>query len=177
MTKDEIKQLALANGFKLKEQADGSLDLNQYVYQFADALMQTSSSARTEMTEHEEQIAYFNELYAAAQLPETWVITDKNNNPTCEIDLKNYARIGFKFGLGYAREQASNRWISVYERLPEVGVPVLIYTPQLKTGSIVGMIDSDYVGGVWVFPDEDDSMQFKYGKFWQPLPEPPKEDE
>lgn len=29
---DEIKAVLLANGFKEKEQADGTMDLNQYVY-------------------------------------------------------------------------------------------------------------------------------------------------
>lgn len=31
----EIKKLALQSGFKLKEQPDGSMDLNPYVYEFA----------------------------------------------------------------------------------------------------------------------------------------------
>ena len=35
MTNDEIKELALAIGFKLKEQPDGNMDLNPYVYEFA----------------------------------------------------------------------------------------------------------------------------------------------
>ena len=35
MTNEEIKKVALENGFKLKEQSDGSLDLNPYVYEFA----------------------------------------------------------------------------------------------------------------------------------------------
>lgn len=39
MTEQEIKELALANGFKLKEQADGSLDLNPYVYDFVAAVL------------------------------------------------------------------------------------------------------------------------------------------
>lgn len=34
----KIKELALANGFKLKEQADGGMDLNAYVYDFANAI-------------------------------------------------------------------------------------------------------------------------------------------
>ncbi|WP_180052016.1 hypothetical protein [Acinetobacter sp. YH12099] len=34
----KIKELALANSFKLKEQADGSMDLNAYVYDFANAI-------------------------------------------------------------------------------------------------------------------------------------------
>ena len=36
----KIKELALANGFKLKEQADGGMDLNAYVYDFANATEQ-----------------------------------------------------------------------------------------------------------------------------------------
>lgn len=34
-----IKALALSNGFKLKEQPDGTMDLNPYVYDFAEALL------------------------------------------------------------------------------------------------------------------------------------------
>lgn len=37
--KENVKRIALANGFKLKEQPDGSLDLNPYVYYFAAALL------------------------------------------------------------------------------------------------------------------------------------------
>ena len=39
MIKEKIKKLALANGFKLKVQDDGSLDLNPYVYDFAKVLL------------------------------------------------------------------------------------------------------------------------------------------
>lgn len=42
MQKDQIRQLALENGFKLKTQSDGGLDLNPYVYDFARALIQTA---------------------------------------------------------------------------------------------------------------------------------------
>lgn len=38
MNKQKVKQLALANGFKLKEQADGSMDLDAYVYDFANTV-------------------------------------------------------------------------------------------------------------------------------------------
>lgn len=41
MTNDQIKELALANGFKLKEQPDGNMDLNPYVYEFAQKLALT----------------------------------------------------------------------------------------------------------------------------------------
>lgn len=39
MDKEYIKELALDNGFKLKEQPDGSMDLNPYVYEFVSALL------------------------------------------------------------------------------------------------------------------------------------------
>lgn len=39
MINDQIKEIALANGFKLKEQLDGSMDLNPYVYEFSRALI------------------------------------------------------------------------------------------------------------------------------------------
>lgn len=38
MNREGIKQLALECGFKLKEQPDGSFDLNPYVYEFAEKM-------------------------------------------------------------------------------------------------------------------------------------------
>lgn len=38
MTNEWIKEIALANGFKLKEQPSGEIDLNPYVYEFARAI-------------------------------------------------------------------------------------------------------------------------------------------
>ena len=38
MEKSRIKAIALNSGFKLKEQLDGSMDLNPYVYEFAKLL-------------------------------------------------------------------------------------------------------------------------------------------
>lgn len=39
ITPETIEQIALANGFKLKEQPDGSMALNPYVFEFARALL------------------------------------------------------------------------------------------------------------------------------------------
>ena len=39
MTSDQIKEIALANGFKFKEQPNGEMDLNPYVYEFARVLL------------------------------------------------------------------------------------------------------------------------------------------
>ena len=46
MDMQKVKELALANGFKLKEQADGSMDLNAYVYDFANAIEQVAKKAQ-----------------------------------------------------------------------------------------------------------------------------------
>ena len=44
---EKIKELALANGFKLKEQASGNMDLNAYVYDFANAIEQAAKAQAT----------------------------------------------------------------------------------------------------------------------------------
>ncbi|WP_151675931.1 hypothetical protein [Acinetobacter soli] len=41
---EKVKKLALENGFKLKEQASGNLDLNSYVYDFAEALLKNQQA-------------------------------------------------------------------------------------------------------------------------------------
>lgn len=40
-----IRTIALHNGFKLKEQPDGTMDLNPYVYEFAKALITYSKNS------------------------------------------------------------------------------------------------------------------------------------
>ena len=40
----KIKELALANGFSLKEQASGNMDLHSYVYEFANAIEQAATA-------------------------------------------------------------------------------------------------------------------------------------
>ena len=39
MDAQKIKEIALANGFSLKQQASGNMDLHSYVYEFAEALI------------------------------------------------------------------------------------------------------------------------------------------
>lgn len=46
MNKQRVKELALSNGFKLKEQPGGVEDLNPYVYEFAAALVETVVAER-----------------------------------------------------------------------------------------------------------------------------------
>lgn len=44
MDVQKIKELALANGFSLKEQASGNMDLHSYVYEFANAIEQEAKA-------------------------------------------------------------------------------------------------------------------------------------
>lgn len=54
----KIKELALANGFKLKEQASGNMDLNAYVYDFANAVeREVKAQAVPDLGELQERIA------------------------------------------------------------------------------------------------------------------------
>jgi len=39
LTVEEIRATALANGFKLKQQPNGEMDLNPYVYKFVRAIL------------------------------------------------------------------------------------------------------------------------------------------
>lgn len=48
MKKDKVRELALRNGFELKEQPDGAIDLHPYVYKFAQALLDSSQSYQAE---------------------------------------------------------------------------------------------------------------------------------
>ena len=44
----KVKELALANGFSLKEQASGNMDLHSYVYEFANAIEQAVKAHEAE---------------------------------------------------------------------------------------------------------------------------------
>ena len=48
MTRDQIKAIALAHGFTERQQADGSMDLNGYVYAFAEAIYAEGQRAMRE---------------------------------------------------------------------------------------------------------------------------------
>lgn len=63
MTNNEIKEIALANGFKLKEQPCGEMDLNPYVYDFARALFA-------------EQQRLWDKERTAIELHEDWLESD-----------------------------------------------------------------------------------------------------
>ena len=48
----KIKELALANGFSLKEQASGNMDLHSYVYEFANAIEQAAKAQANKQFEN-----------------------------------------------------------------------------------------------------------------------------
>jgi len=72
-----------------------------------------------------------------------------------------------------------SEWISVKERLPEEGKSVLIFGKGWDEPEIGRLESIDAEGFYWTDTDGDDqdwSEEF-LPTHWQPLPEPPKEDE
>ncbi len=107
----KIKELALANGFKLKEQASGNMDLNAYVYDFANAIEQA----------------------AKAQVPEWIDVSDRMPEEGEEVLVHHYGHIvqatrdkkysgGFKQRNCYGWESVSSyisHWMPKSIELPE----------------------------------------------------------
>ena len=78
MNNEQVKTLALANGFKLKEQPGGEMDLNPYVYDFAKALMGGWVSVDDRMPEDGETVlvySNFGEIFTCRKP----VIVSKNS--------------------------------------------------------------------------------------------------
>ena len=93
MSKQTVKDLALKNGFKLKQQPNGELELNPYVYDFADELVkdqqQTIESLKAQLAQYQSDdyvlvpkkelsIWYFNEAEGY------WL--EEADNFLCEIE-------------------------------------------------------------------------------------------
>ena len=76
-----IKELALVNGFKLKEQASGNMDLNAYVYDFANAVEQAvkaqSEKALLEQFEINNKLVEQIEKLKAQAVPEWISVEDR----------------------------------------------------------------------------------------------------
>ena len=87
MNKQQVKELALSNGFKLKQQPSGEMDLNPYVYEFAEDLL---AKANERVAKLESENTNGN---AAAELLIWWA--QKLSNAPNE-DLKEVIRIGYK---------------------------------------------------------------------------------
>ena len=65
--RDTIEHLALENGFKLKEQPDGAMALNPYVFDFAQAVAQKAVEAEREACaeQMEKQHAWITNIAAS----------------------------------------------------------------------------------------------------------------
>lgn len=71
------------------------------------------------------------------------------------------------------------KWISVKERLPDIDVNVLIYTPNEKCVQMACRINygnTDYKGNtfVWFYPENNGWTEANV-THWMPLPNPPVE--
>lgn len=68
MTNEQIKDIALANGFKLKEQPNGEMDLNPYVYDFARALFVERDRGKAQI----KSLACLDDTILGETYTETW---------------------------------------------------------------------------------------------------------
>ena len=57
MTKEQIRALALASGFQLKQQPDASMDLHPYVYEFARKLLDAATTPPAVSWDEAERVA------------------------------------------------------------------------------------------------------------------------
>lgn len=62
MNRDCIKELALAHGFKLKPQSNGEMDLNPYVYEFAESLVESMKASTQQLQDQIERMRIVNEV-------------------------------------------------------------------------------------------------------------------
>ncbi len=112
MTDNEIKSIALACCFKLKDQGAGAMDLNPYVYDFARAIIEADRAARTASAAPEVEyvpIAVHQSDFAQGRHPKD----DTAQNPACQKALDKrgddrgqgldpYWKWGFRTGFAAA---------------------------------------------------------------------------
>ena len=67
-----------------------------------------------------------------------------------------------------------SEWISVKDRLPEIGVFCLVFSSETSIGDFVGYLESDNYWKCYV-PTEGRSNDNDWVTHWMPLPEPPNE--
>lgn len=90
----KIKELALANGFKLKEQASGNMDLNAYVYDFANAIdreakAQSEKALLEQFEINNKLVEQIEELKAKAQaVPEKDAVIKKLSDQLYAQEMK-----------------------------------------------------------------------------------------
>jgi hypothetical protein len=99
----------------------------------------------------------------------------------CEKFAKDYARAAVLADRERRAQPAPGEWIPVCERLPEIGIPVLVYTP--RTEYLQHAIDEWVIYREAPVPFSSATIETGEGwgdhdyedvTHWQPLPEPPK---
>jgi hypothetical protein len=86
MNKDQVKAIALKNGFELKEQSDGARDLHPYVYEFAQALLETAPEAEPFVVV--DAIRYRVAYFSSAVKPFTVTADDERQEMMCQQDAR-----------------------------------------------------------------------------------------
>lgn len=78
----------------------------------------------------------------------------------------------FREGFNQAVELIEPRWILTSEKLPEIGIPVLVYLPEYGTPNVIPMWIEE-LSGMW-FSTSWSFKRIEEASHWMPLPEPPK---
>ena len=81
-----IKEIALENGFKLREQASGNMDLNSYVYIFAEKLLENKQAEIDELKAKLEQQPLWVSIDLLKPQYDTDVLVCFSDDDTPEID-------------------------------------------------------------------------------------------
>lgn|GEM_PF-2050632 len=78
MNKQQVKELALSNGFKLKQQPSGEMDLNPYVYEFAEDLLAKANERVEELEKSNRTCAVaIREIIAKGEIGSLLITGDK----------------------------------------------------------------------------------------------------
>ncbi|MCO8042899.1 DUF551 domain-containing protein [Acinetobacter bohemicus] len=112
---EKVKELALANGFKLKEQASGNMDLNAYVYDFANAVEREAKA----QSDQKIKLLLCDEHLKKCESPTGIFNSQYPDEEPCLICL-----------VKEAKAQAMPEWISVKDEMPEQGQKVLVFRPH-----------------------------------------------
>ena len=86
----KIKELALVNGFKLKEQASGNMDLNAYVYDFANAIEQ-AAKAQTVLDTYTPIVLALEDVQSKIAKTSFLTMDEENENEVMAVNANELA--------------------------------------------------------------------------------------
>lgn len=133
-----------------------------------------------------------NMLYNAAvnNNPDTKMLESYNNLVTYISHIEHWKSTALQLAKNYGVRihsleqrieelEQERRWIPVSESKPKSGVPVLVWNGGLHTAFWFEQQDDTPFGGHWVWhPVRKNIYTFMLGvTHWQPLPQPPQEEE